>query len=143
MLENVRVTKDTKTKPRHSSRSKIYEQVFLYWCFYVKDICPIMIDTTTSKRGVIEKRYYLFIRRVALQKYKAVTKMINTSIEEEGLCMNDCFLQSSQDWHLQRMYMKKFNKLVLVKSVHHNSAETRAKLQYEFSLFSNEQNLGY
>ncbi|MCS5501646.1 ATP-binding protein [Lysinibacillus sp. A4] len=55
--------------------------------------------------------------------------------------MNDCILlQSSQDWHLQRMYMKKFNKLVLVKSVHHNSAETRAKLQYEFFLFSNEQN---
>lgn len=55
--------------------------------------------------------------------------------------MNDCILlQSNQDWHLQRMYMKKFNNLVLVKSIHQNSAETRAKLQYEFTLFSNEQN---
>lgn len=55
--------------------------------------------------------------------------------------MNDCtLLQSTQDWHLQRMYMQKYNSLVLVKSIYHNSAEKRAKLQYEFSLFAHEQN---
>ncbi|MFJ7368138.1 ATP-binding protein [Lysinibacillus sp. NPDC098008] len=55
--------------------------------------------------------------------------------------MNDCILlQSTQHWHLQRMYMQKYNRLVLVKSIHHNSAEKRAKLQYEFSLFAHEQN---
>lgn len=55
--------------------------------------------------------------------------------------MNDCILlQTKEDWNLQRMYINKFNNLVLVKSIHHNSAEKRARLQYEFSLFANEQN---
>lgn len=55
--------------------------------------------------------------------------------------VNDCILlQTKEDWNLQRMYINKFKNLVLVKSIHHNSAEKRARLQYEFSLFANEQN---
>ncbi|MEC1178770.1 ATP-binding protein [Metasolibacillus meyeri] len=50
---------------------------------------------------------------------------------------NHIILQTNQGWHLQRMYIDKFHNRMLVKSIHQNSAEYRARLNYEFSLFSN------
>ena len=52
----------------------------------------------------------------------------------------DLVLQSTTDWVLQRKYNREFDRMVLVKSLLTSSAEKRAKLHYEFSLFSNEQN---
>ncbi|KOS69758.1 hypothetical protein AEA09_06035 [Lysinibacillus contaminans] len=49
-------------------------------------------------------------------------------------------LQSTVDWTLQRKYMSEFDSTLLIKSLHKSSAEKRAKLQYEFSLFAKEQN---
>lgn len=49
-------------------------------------------------------------------------------------------LQSTADWILQRKYIKQYDSMLLVKSLHMSSAERRAKLQYEFSLFVKEQN---
>ena len=49
-------------------------------------------------------------------------------------------LQSTSDWVLQRKYSREFDSMLLVKSLPNSSAEKRAKLHYEFSLFVNEQN---
>ncbi|MFJ7735596.1 ATP-binding protein [Lysinibacillus sp. NPDC097287] len=49
-------------------------------------------------------------------------------------------LQTTTDWTLQRKYIREFDSMILVKSLHMSSAEKRAKLQYEFSLFEKEQN---
>ena len=48
-------------------------------------------------------------------------------------------LQSTEDWTLQRKYMREFDSMLLVKNLHISSAEKRAKLHYEFSLFEKEQ----
>lgn len=53
---------------------------------------------------------------------------------------NHIILQTNQGWHLQRMYIDKFHNRMLVKSIHQNAAEYRARLNYEFSLFSNDTN---
>ncbi|MFJ7951873.1 ATP-binding protein [Lysinibacillus sp. NPDC096418] len=49
-------------------------------------------------------------------------------------------LQTTTDWTLQRKYIREFDSMLLVKCLHISSAEKRAKLQYEFSLFEKEQN---
>lgn len=49
-------------------------------------------------------------------------------------------MQTNQGWHLQRIYIDKFHNRMLVKSIHQNSAEYRARLNYEFSLFSKDSN---
>lgn len=47
-------------------------------------------------------------------------------------------MQTNQGWHLQRMYIDKFHNRMLVKSIHQNSAEYRARLNYELALFAND-----
>ncbi|GLC89286.1 ATP-binding protein [Lysinibacillus piscis] len=49
-------------------------------------------------------------------------------------------VQTYPEWRLQRLYLEKRNNRMLVKSLYHNSPEHRAKLQYEFSLFSQKAN---
>ena len=58
--------------------------------------------------------------------------------------MNDCILlQSSQDWHLQRMYMKKFNKLVLVKVFIIIQQRQEPNYNMNFPCFRMSKILGY
>ncbi|MEG0259706.1 MAG: AAA family ATPase [Lysinibacillus sp.] len=48
-------------------------------------------------------------------------------------------LQTTTDWTLSRKYLESFKQMALVKSIHNNSAEKRAKLYYEFVIFSKEK----